>query len=110
MTNRAKTVWKRLIVSMPPGVFAATDSFVLAAYSEAVATHQLATARIAGGEIETVGSTGQTRLSHWFAVQSDQARLIATLGAKLGLDPASRQALNANKGDQGNDEFGDLIH
>lgn len=110
MSNRAKTVWKRLVVAMPPGVFAATDSYALAAYCEAASNHQLATAKIAGGEIETTGSTGQTKLSPWFAVQSDSARLMATLGAKLGLDPVSRQAINSDHKDQGSDEFGNLIN
>jgi len=110
MSNRAKTIWKRLILAMPPGVFASTDSFALAAYCEAVSTHQLATSKISGGDIEVTGSTGQTKISPWFAVQSDAARLMATLGAKLGLDPVSRQHLNADNGSQGGDEFGDLIH
>jgi P27 family predicted phage terminase small subunit len=110
MTNRAKTVWKRLVLAMPPGVFTATDSYLLAAYCEVVATHQLATGKIAGGEIETVGSTGQAKLSPWFGVQSDAASKMASLGAKLGLDPVSRQQINADNGDQAPDEFGDLIH
>jgi P27 family predicted phage terminase small subunit len=110
MTARAKTVWQRLITAMPPGVFAATDSYTLAAYCEAVATHQLATSKIAKGDFEVIGSTGQAKLSHWFSVQSDNARLMATLGAKLGLDPVSRQNINAGTGDRVEDEFGDLIH
>ncbi len=110
MSNRAKTVWKRLILAMPRGVFTATDSFLLAAYCEIVSVHQLATAKIAGGEIETTGSTGQSKLSPWFAVQSDAASKMASLGAKLGLDPVSRQQINADNGSQGDDEFGDLIH
>lgn len=110
MSKRGRTVWTRLVTAMPPGVFTATDSFVLAAYCEAAGTHQLATAKIAGGDVEIVGSTGQAKLSHWFGVQSDAARLLATLGAKLGLDPVSRQQINADNGSQGGDEFGDLIH
>ena len=110
MSARAKTVWGRLVLSMPPGVFAATDSYALAAYCEAVSNHQLATSRIARGEVEVEGSQGQKRLSHWFTVQSDAARLMATLGGKLGLDPVSRQQINANVEGQVDDEFGDLIH
>jgi P27 family predicted phage terminase small subunit len=110
MSNRAKTVWKRLVLAMPPGVFTSTDSYLLAAYCEIVSTHQLATARIAGGEVEITGSTGQMKLSPWFAVQSDAASKMASLGAKLGLDPVSRQQINAENGSQGDDEFGDLIH
>lgn len=110
MSKRGKTVWTRLVTAMPPGVFAATDSYLLAAYAEAAGTHQLATAKIAGGDVEIIGSTGQAKLSHWFGVQSDAARLLATLGAKLGLDPVSRQQINADDSGQVDDEFGDLIH
>jgi P27 family predicted phage terminase small subunit len=111
MTARAKTVWQRLVKSMPPGVYAATDSYQLAAYCEAVSVHQLATSKIAKGEVEVIGSTGQTKQSHWFGLQADAARLMSTLGAKLGLDPISRQQINsADTGSQVDDEFGDLIH
>lgn len=110
MTPRAKTVWSRLIKAMPPGVYAATDSYTLAAYCEAVSNHQLATTKIAKGEHEVTGSTGQKKLSHWFAVQSDQARLMASLGARLGLDPVSRQQINVEGGSQVDDEFGDLLN
>lgn len=110
MTARAKTIWQRLVQSMPPGVFTATDSFQLAAYCEAVSNHQLATSKIAKGDVETIGSTGQKKLSHWFALQSDSARVMVTLGAKLGLDPVSRQHINQDTGNQVSDEFGDLIN
>lgn len=110
MTPRAKTVWKRLVLAMPPGVYALTDSYVLAAYCEAVATHQLATDRITKGPHETTGSTGQTKLSHWFSVQADAARLIISLGAKLGLDPVSRQQLNSGNQAETDSEFDGLIN
>lgn len=110
MSARAKTVWQKLAFAMPPGVFTACDSYLLAAYCEAVGTHSLATAKLTKGPHETTGSTGQVKLSPWFSAQSDAARLIVQLGAKLGLDPVSRQHINSDKGDQVDNEFGDLIH
>jgi P27 family predicted phage terminase small subunit len=110
MSPRAKTVWAKLIKAMPPGVFTSCDSHLLAAYCEAAAMHQIATANLIKGPHEAKGSTGQTKLSPWFAAQADAARLIVQLGAKLGLDPVSRQHINAEGGDKIDDEFGDLIH
>lgn len=110
MSPRAKTVWGRLVKAMPPGVFTSCDSNLLAAYCEAVAMHQIATTKLIKGSHETVGSTGQIKVTPWFSAQSDAARLIVQLGAKLGLDPVSRQQINVDGGDKIDDEFGDLIH
>lgn len=110
MSPRAKTVWGRLVKAMPPGVFTSCDSNLLAAYCEAVAMHQIATAKLAKGPLEATGSMGQVKVSPWFSTQADAARLIVQLGAKLGLDPVSRQQINIDGGDKIDDEFGDLIH
>lgn len=110
MTPRAKTVWAKLSTSMPLGVFTACDSFLLCAYCEAVSVHQTATAKITKGPAETTGSTGQVKVSPWFSTQADAARLIVQLGAKLGLDPVSRQNINSEDSGKVDDEFGDLIH
>lgn len=110
MTARAKTVWLKLSNSMPLGVFTACDTFLLAAYCEAVSVHQTATAKIVKGPAETTGSTGQVKVSPWFSTQADAARLIVQIGAKLGLDPVSRQHINTEDSGKVDDEFGDLIH
>lgn len=110
MTPRAKAVWSKLTFAMPLGVFTAVDSYVLAAYCEAVSAHQIATAKLVKGPHEITGSTGQVKISPWFAAQADAARLIVQLGAKLGLDPVSRQNINTDASGKVDDEFGDLIH
>jgi P27 family predicted phage terminase small subunit len=110
LTPNAKKIWAKLVVSMPEGVFTSADNYLLAAYCEAVATHQLATVHLSTGEYETEGSTGQKKLSPWFALQSDSARLIVTIGAKLGLDPTSRQNINTGPKEQAENEFSGLIN
>lgn len=109
MTEPARMVWMRLVLSMPPGVYTSLDSNLLAAYCEAVATHQVATQALIKQPHETIGSTGQPKLSDYFKLQADSARLMATLGARLGLDPIARQQLQTSEG-QVDNEFGDLIN
>lgn len=110
LTPNAKKIWAKLVVAMPEGVFTSADNYLLAAYCEAVATHQLATQHLSTGDYETTGSTGQAKLSPWFGLQSDAARLIVTIGAKLGLDPTSRQNINTGTKEQVADEFSGLIN
>ncbi len=105
MTPAAKKVWPKLVAAMPPGVFSAADSFILASYCEAVSQHQLATKMIAETPPTVEGSTGQTKISPWFAMQREAATQIAALGAKLGLDPISRQNISTSTG-QADDESG----
>lgn len=109
LTAAAKKIWAKLVVSMPAGVFTSADNYLLAAYCEAVATHQLATRMLVEGEHECEGSTGQRKLSPWFGLQADNARLIVTIGAKLGLDPVSRQNINTQP-EQADNEFDGLIN
>lgn len=111
MSPAAKKIWAKLIISMPDGVYTSADSFLLAAYCEAVARHDIATKAIMTGEATVEGSTGQVKVNPWFREQADAARLIVTLGAKLGLDPVSRQHIQSDKaGPDDDDEFGNLIN
>jgi len=41
-----------------------------------------------------IGSTGQTQVSHWWAVVRDCEKMIAPLEAQLGIGPLSRMRLN----------------
>lgn len=94
MSASAKTIWAKLVHAMPSGVFTAVDTYVLAAYCEAAARHQYAVKKLEKGPKEVTGSTGQIKLSPWYGEVSDSARLLVTLGSKLGLDPVSRQHIN----------------
>jgi P27 family predicted phage terminase small subunit len=110
MTPAARKVWAKLVVSMPPGVYTFADSHMMAAYCEAVAAHQRATKHIIDGAGEVTGSTGQTKLSPWLKEQADSARLIVTIGAKLGLDPVSRQHIQTDKGGPSDEDNDGLLN
>lgn len=109
MTKRAAAIWKRLVGSMPIGVYAVADERLIAAYCEAAARHEEATTALMEVELVTTGSTGQLVASPWLKIQNDQARLLTTIGARLGLDPAARQSLSTPKENQAN-EFDGLIN
>lgn len=110
MTVMAKKVWLKLVGAMPEGVYTAADIHLLAAYCEAVANHQHATAAIAeGAPLMVAGSTGQEVINPIFAHQEKQARLIVTIGQRLGLDPIARQQINGSDAPE-KDDFSGLIN
>jgi len=100
-------IWKRIVESMPPGVYTSCDQDLLTAYVIAVhVMNKALSAWKAEGEPATVtGSTGQMVTHPLIKTLGEQGRLIATLGTRLGLDPVSRQAIHSdqpsNDGDDG---------
>ncbi|MBB4859456.1 P27 family predicted phage terminase small subunit [Novosphingobium chloroacetimidivorans] len=112
MTSAARKVWTRLIGAMPADVYTACDSALLAAYCEAVAAHQTATRLISDKNFEPIGtgSTGQQVIHPAYKLQADQARLIATLGQRLGLDPIARQSINSAPQGTEEDSFKGLMN
>lgn len=82
--------------SMPPGVYAKLDTFLLSAFAVAWMIHRKATMEISAPEFEWLEENTETGLSKpnpWITVQRNQAMLMATLGDRLGLDPKARQSL-----------------
>ena len=71
------------------------DSFLLAAYGMAWATHKRAAEEIGRPDFEwiAVNDHGTAHPSPWLKILNTQAHVIASLGGRLGLDPTSRQAL-----------------
>lgn len=106
MSAGAKAVWKRLSTAMPLGVYTSADSSLLAAYCEAVSNHEEATEHLLTEPKMLVGSQGQPVMNPWFRHQSDQARLITTIGAQLGLSPTARRHINAEEPNQAESKFG----
>ena len=103
-------VWARLLASMPPQLYGAADTEILAAYCDAVEMRLAAVMKIQrGGELldATPGQRAKDP-SAWFAVAAQQASLIAKLGSKLGLDPAARSSINLPSAQQAS-KFGNLI-
>lgn len=106
----AVTVWRRIISSMPPTLYAACDSQLLAAYCVAADMHKRAVEALAknGGEVAT-GANGAPYQNPWVSIQNKQAQILATLGSRLGLDPAARSGLNLPGTGKPAGKFGDLI-
>lgn len=106
LSAAALAVWQRLVASMPGGVYTDADHGLLAAYCVAVANHQEATLALKSQPQMVTGSTGQPVVNPLFKHQGEQARLIVTLGARLGLDPVARQSLSTEAVDAEEDKFG----
>lgn len=82
--------------SMPPGVYAKTDSFLLAAFGAAWALHKQAAHTISAPGFEHVVEnkrTGAQQPNPWIKILNTQAEKLASLGDRLGLDPRARAGL-----------------
>ena len=103
----AKAHWQRITLSMPEGVYAPPDEGLLAAWCEARANHDTATAMLKIEPMVVLGSTGQPTVSPWVKIQSDMARQMVSLAQQLGFNPSARAKLHAPIPDV--DEDGDNI-
>ena len=81
---------------MPPGFFAAADTFALAAFAEAWALHKRAAHEIASPDFKCVvkSARGAGRPNPWLRIANQQAALMAMLGDRLGLNPKARAGLH----------------
>ena len=97
--------------SMPPSVYSALDSFLLAAFAMAWVIHKRAAHEIGNRDFAfTVpGSTGSQVPSPWIKILNQQATILASLGDRLGLDPKSRAALKLPNARQQRSKFEGLI-
>jgi phage terminase small subunit len=98
----AKACMQIIQESMPPGVYARTDTFLLAAYSTAWAIHKKAVEEMANPDfewmVERITGPAENERSHWepnawIRISNNQAQLMASLGDRLGLDPKARAAI-----------------
>jgi P27 family predicted phage terminase small subunit len=85
----AQQIWHRVIVAMAEGVYTACDTELLGAYCSACSLH-----RQAAQQIKENGLNIENKVNPWVQEQRRQAQLIATLGTRLGLDPAARSSIN----------------
>lgn len=82
--------------SMPPGVYAKIDSYLLAAFAAAWALHKQAAHAISSPDFEHVvvnKRTGSEQPNAWIKILNTQAEKLASLGDRLGLDPRARAGL-----------------
>jgi P27 family predicted phage terminase small subunit len=77
---------------MPTGVYASADTFMLSAFAVAWSNHKRACQALLGQSLVINGSKGAAR-NPLLLVANSQAKLMTSLGARLGLDPQSRMSL-----------------
>lgn len=80
---------------MPPNLYARVDTFVLAAFATAWATHKQAAHTVSSPEFEwiVVSERGSQQPNPWIRILNSQAMLLASLGDRLGLNPRARADL-----------------
>lgn len=89
----ARRVWDQILASMPDSLYTQADQETLAAYCVAAEAHKNAATMVSAGLLTVVTPKGEERPSAWLRIMNDQARIMATLGSRLGLDPSARNSL-----------------
>lgn len=109
LPDYARGCWDRIVASMPPAVYAAADQDLLAAYCIAVDTLKQAVEALKTEKAIVYGDKGAPYQNPWISIQSKQSQLLASLGARLGLDPAARESLSLPAGEEPGSKFAGLI-
>lgn len=98
LNGYALTVWRRVVASMPTGVYAASDTEALAAYCLAAAELKRAMSHLdIEGRVIMVETKQGTipKRNPWGQIAREAMQQIATLGTRLGLDPMARENIKA---------------
>jgi phage terminase small subunit len=111
LMDDARGVIEVIKQSMPPKIYSALDSFLLAAFGVAWTIHKRAAHEIGNPDFQwtVANSAGAPTPSPWIKILNQQASLLATLGDRLGLDPKSRAALKLPNARQQRSKFEGLI-
>jgi P27 family predicted phage terminase small subunit len=89
--------FEMIVRSMPPSVYATADTFMLAAFAEAWSMHKRATLALQAQPLVLRFANGQEYQNPWLTILNGQARIMATIGSRLGLNPAARIGLNVSE-------------
>lgn len=109
LTDDARGCLEIIKRSMPPQVYSAADTFLLAAFAMAQSVWRHVALKISDPNFEYVEEGEKmNRPSPWLTILNDQARIMATLSARLGLDPIARDAMHAVSNEHKN-EFDGLL-
>jgi phage terminase small subunit len=97
--------------SMPPNIYSALDTFLLAAFGVALSIHKRAAFEISNPNFAwiTTSETGMQRPAPWVAITNQQSKLMANLAARLGLDPITRDAMGVANAQRQKSEFAGLL-
>lgn len=93
LNDDARQCFEMIVAAMPPGTYAATDTGGVAVYAEAWADHKRATEALKTMPALVAGSTGNLTQNPWFKIKNEAARIMMSMGDRLGLDPKARAGL-----------------
>lgn len=105
----AVDVWAKVVGSMPEKVYSPADEELLAAYCVAAAMHREAVEHISTDGPVLYGESGAPYQSPWMGILNTQATKMATIGSRLGLDPAARATLRVPKDEKPKSKFEGLV-
>jgi P27 family predicted phage terminase small subunit len=109
LSEDAQACMEVIWASLPPSVLTRPDSYLIAAYATAWAAHKQASAALRDQALVVKGSRGTETANPLLRIVNGQARLMASLGARLGLDPASRMAIRVPDAEDPPSEFESLL-
>lgn len=109
LKDYAFKVWGKIVGSMPEKVYSPADEELLAAYCVAAAMHREAVQRIGEMGAVIVGESGAPYQNPWTGILNTQATKMATIGSRLGLDPAARATLRVPKDEKPKSKFEGLV-
>jgi P27 family predicted phage terminase small subunit len=105
----ASQVWKKIVGSMPEKVYSPADEELLGAYCVAAAMHREAVEHVTENGPTLVSDKGVEYQSPWMGILNTQATKMATIGTRLGLDPAARSTLRVAKEEKVKSKFEGLV-
>lgn len=106
LIDDARGVIECIRQSMPPRVYSALDSQLLAAFAMAWAAHKQASIAMAEPGFSIVSKRGQ--ISRWWSVLRQATADMVSTSDRLGLNPVSRQGLKVPGARQHKSKFADL--
>lgn len=102
-TDEELAVWDHVVNNMPPQLLTILDKGTLVTHCIAVALHKEATLEMRKtGAVVISESSGTTKRSEWFMIQSKAAEIILKTSAEMGMTPASRTKVSAGQAKKAN--------
>jgi len=109
LSEDAQACMEVIWASLPPGVLTRPDSYLIAAYATAWAVHKRASTALRDQSLVLKGARGTGTTNPHLRIMNSQARLMASLGARLGVDPVSRMAIRVPDEKETSSKFDGLL-
>lgn len=108
LDETALKAWDAIVASMPPNFYSPADLHLLASYCTAWSLHKQAILAVEEEGAVTVAQSGAPYQNPWVSILNKQAATMASLGDRLGLNPAARVGLKVEQ-EQPESKFQGLI-